>query len=225
MVIINPVHVNSAPVTGHDNFEVDSNGILILTIEELLANDSDADNDALKFVDVSKPANGKLAFNQDKNLVYRPNEGYIGIDSFTYTVSDGKGATATATATVRIRVSEELEVDLNKTQLVNFKYNEAELTDISKEKVSHIIDKIKSTSDVQIMIRTYTDSNGSESYNLSLSERRARALETLLVREGVALDSIFAEGMGEKDPIADNATRAGQAINRRGEFIFTVTAN
>ena len=223
--IVNPVKVNSAPVTQHDNFEVDSNGMLILTIDELLANDSDIDNDPLKLVDVSKPSNGKLAFNQDKNLVYRPNEGYIGIDSFTYTVSDGKGATATATATVRINVSKELEVDLNKIQLVNFMYNKAELTDISKEKVNRIIDKIKSTPGVQIMIRTYTDSNGSDSYNLSLSERRAKALETLLVRGGLASDSIFAEGMGEKNPAADNATRSGQAINRRGEFIFTTTAN
>ena len=223
--IVNPVKVNSAPVPQHDSFEVDSNGLLILTIDELLANDSDIDNDPLKLVDVSKPENGKLAFNQQKNLVYRPNEGYIGIDTFTYTISDGRGATATATATVRIKVSKELEIDLNKLQLVNFKYNKAELTELSKQKVDRIIRKVKSVSDVQIMIRTYTDSTGSDTYNLSLSKRRAKALESLLTREGISSDSLFSEGMGEKNPIADNATLSGQAINRRGEFIFTVPAN
>ncbi len=223
--IENPVHANSAPTPGNDNFEVNSNSILVLSIDELLANDSDADNDPLIFVEFSKPENGKLAFNRNKDLVYRPNEGYSGIDMFTYTVSDGKGATATATATVRIKVSEPLEIDLSKTQLVNFEYNKSELTDISKIKVRRIIEKIKSTLDVQIMIRTFTDSNGSEAYNLALSQRRAAALESLLNKHGIGSDSIFAEGMGEKNPLADNATSAGQAINRRGEFVFTITSN
>ena len=216
------IPTNSVPVIGNDFFEVDSNSLLILTREQLLANDTDADNDVLEIVDVGKPNNGKLAFSEDRNLVYRPAEGYVGIDSFTYTVSDGRGATATARATVQIKVSEELEVDLNKIQFVNFKYNKAELTEISKIKVNQIIDKIKSSDNVQVMVRTYTDSTGSSAYNLSLSDRRAKALETLLIRQGVSADAIFAEGMGEKNPVADNKTKAGQAINRRGEFIFSL---
>ena len=43
---------------------------------QLLANDSDADADALEIVDVSQPAGGRLAFNQNGNLVYRPLEGF-----------------------------------------------------------------------------------------------------------------------------------------------------
>ena len=42
----------------------------------------------------------------------------------------------------------------------------------------------------------------------------------MLVRSGIKPDRIKAVGMGEKMPIADNSTAGGQAINRRGEFIF-----
>ncbi len=213
--------VNSAPVAAHDYFDADSGGILLLTREQLLANDTDAENDPLTIIDVGKPNNGKLAFSQNRNLVYRPAEGFVGVDSFTYTVSDGSGATTMAIATVYIRVNEKLKIDLKKVQLVNFKYNKTELTDISKSKVIRIIDNIGKSGDVQIMIRTYTDSTGTESYNLALSQRRAKTLERLLISKGINGDYVFAEGRGEKDPIADNSTKAGQAINRRGEFIFT----
>lgn len=215
------VKLNSVPVVENDYFNVDSNSMLILTRDQLLANDTDADSDPLTIIEIGKPANGKLAYSQDRNLVYRPAEGYIGADSFTYTVSDSKGATAVANATVHIKVREEQVIDLNKIQLVNFKFNATELTDISKIKVNRILEKIKATDDMQIMIRTYTDSTGSEDYNLSLSQRRARALEDLLISKGINSEFLFAEGRGEKDPIADNSTKSGQAINRRGEFIFT----
>ncbi|MCP4486978.1 MAG: TolC family outer membrane protein [Gammaproteobacteria bacterium] len=222
VAITSPVHVNSAPTPGNDNFEVDSNSILVLSITRLLANDTDADNDPLKFVDISNPENGKLAFNKNRDLIYLPNEGYSGIDVFTYTVSDDHGATAVATATVRIKVRASVEIDLSKIQLVNFKYNESELTEISRIKVLRIIEKVKSVPDIQIMIRTFTDSSGSEVYNLALSQRRAAALELLLNKHNISSDSIVAKGMGEKNPLADNSTRAGQAINRRGEFVFNL---
>ena len=221
-VKLKPVHVNASPIVVDDYFDVHSESILILTRDELLANDTDADNDILQIIEVGNPTNGKLAFSQDKNLVYRPSEGYVGDDSFTYTVSDGNGATASAVATVHIHVKVEGDIDLSKVQLVNFKYNKSELTDVSQSKVTRIIDKIKSTENVQIMIRTYTDSTGSETYNLSLSNRRARALEKLLIGQGISRDAIFAEGLGEKSPLVSNETKSGQAINRRGEFIFTL---
>jgi len=214
--------VNSTPISGDDYFDTYSESILILTRAELLANDTDADDDILQIVEIGEPMNGRLAFSQDKNLVYRPTEGYVGVDSFTYTISDGHGATATATATVHLKVKEETEINLEKIQFVNFKSSKSELTEISNAKLNRIIDKIKSTDNVQVMIRAYTDSRGSDAFNLSLSSRRAQALEKLLTDRGIGSEAIFAEGMGEKDPIASNETESGQAINRRGEFIFTL---
>jgi outer membrane protein OmpA-like peptidoglycan-associated protein len=213
---------NSAPILGDDEFKIETNGILIITPAQLLANDTDADADPLEIVDVSQPEVGRLAFNPSSNLVYRPVEGFVGTDFFKYTVTDNKGAAATATATVQIIVREPEIVSLSKIQLVNFIYDEAELTEISKLKVDAIIEQIKLAKDISIEIYTYTDDIGSDAYNEALSAKRAIALENLLISNGIDSSDIKAFGMGEKNPIADNSTEAGQAINRRGEFIFKV---
>lgn len=63
----------------------------------------------------------------------------------------------------------------------------------------------------------YTDSIGSDAYNLGLSERRANAVKAYLVSKGVAADRIYTEGKGKADPIASNATAEGRAKNRRVE--------
>lgn len=211
---------NSAPTLTDDSFETETSGILIITTAQLLANDSDADADVLEIVDVSQPVVGNLAFDQNSNLVYRPLEGFVGMDSFKYTVTDNKSAAVSATATVSIKVREPAAISLSETQLVNFIYDEDELTEISKSKVEAIIEQVKLAEDITIEVYTYTDNIGSDAYNIALSAKRARALKNLLVANGIAESDIKAIGKGEEDPIADNSTPAGQAINRRGEFIF-----
>ena len=73
-------------------------------------------------------------------------------------------------------------------------------------------------------ILAFTDSRGSDKYNLSLSKRRAKALRNFLIAQGVDSKKIKALGLGEKNPIADNATSQGQSINRRGELRFKFNA-
>ncbi len=220
------IHVNSAPTVGDDELNMDANSVLIITKAQLMANDSDVDGDVLMMVDVGRPDNGRLAFNKNKNLIYRPDEGFSGVDTFTYTVSDGNGGASTATVKLNINVAE--TVDLSKMHYVNFKYKMSELTDPSKVRVKEILDFIKKAIDIKkaenlkIHISAFTDSIGSDAYNLKLSNRRAEALRKLLVSEGIPNTTITAVGKGEADPIADNATKAGQAINRRGEFSFEV---
>lgn len=223
------VQLNSAPVVGNDELELDRDSILVISRALLLANDTDADNDVLKIVDVGRPANGRLALDKNKNLIYRPTEGFSGVDSFTYSVSDGNGATAIATVSLLVKAV--VTHDLSKMQYVNFKYNQSVLTANSETLIKEIIQQIRvkgiaeknrENESISIEIYTYTDSIGSDRYNLALSERRAQALEKLLVQEGINRSFIKARGMGEKNPIADNSTKAGQAINRRGEFFFMV---
>jgi outer membrane protein OmpA-like peptidoglycan-associated protein len=215
-----PPPQNSAPSLTDDQFEIETNGVLIITPEQLLANDSDADSDPLEIVDVSQPEVGRLALNSNGDLIYRSIEGYVGDDFFKYTVTDNRGGAATATATVRIKVRKTEVISLAEVQLVNFIYDEAELTEVSKTKVKAIIEQIKLAEGVIIEIYTHTDNIGSDKYNRILSAKRAKALEELLISNGIDGANITAVGVGEKKPIADNATEAGQAINRRGEFIF-----
>ncbi|GGC08186.1 cell envelope biogenesis protein OmpA [Marinobacterium zhoushanense] len=69
----------------------------------------------------------------------------------------------------------------------------------------------------QIDVEGYTDSTGSFEYNQQLSERRAAAVAQYLMSVGVDRLRLNARGYGERNPIADNSSAAGRAVNRRVE--------
>ena len=68
----------------------------------VLANDTDADGDALTAVLVSTTSNGVLSLSEDGSFTYTPNSGFHGTDQFTYQASDGTLQSATATATITV---------------------------------------------------------------------------------------------------------------------------
>ena len=70
-----------------------------------------------------------------------------------------------------------------------------------------------------IQIVGHTDSQGDDAANLALSERRAQQVRASLAAAGVARDRLTAQGAGETRPVADNATAAGRAKNRRVEIL------
>jgi outer membrane protein OmpA-like peptidoglycan-associated protein len=72
-----------------------------------------------------------------------------------------------------------------------------------------------------IDINGHTDSTGAESYNQTLSEARASSVARYLESQKVVPQRIITRGMGESQPIADNDTREGRALNRRVEIILT----
>ncbi|KKC35284.1 cell envelope biogenesis protein OmpA [Devosia epidermidihirudinis] len=64
----------------------------------------------------------------------------------------------------------------------------------------------------------HTDSQGNDAYNLSLSQRRAVSVATILANQGIDQRRFFIEGKGKSSPIASNATEQGRAQNRRVEI-------
>jgi len=68
---------------------------------------------------------------------------------------------------------------------------------------------------MEVKIIGHTDSTGSDAINNPLSMRRAESARDYLVSRGVAASRISTEGRGSREPIADNATEAGRARNRR----------
>ena len=67
----------------------------------------------------------------------------------------------------------------------------------------------------------HASSDGDEFYNQELSERRAQAVSDYLTRQGVQSVRLYAYGMGENSPIADNSTPEGRAANRRVEIVLS----
>jgi outer membrane protein OmpA-like peptidoglycan-associated protein len=74
---------------------------------------------------------------------------------------------------------------------------------------------------MKIRINGYTDNIGSDADNLTLSENRAKAVVDYLVSKGVDNKRLTSKGFGETQPVADNSTEEGRALNRRTEFIVT----
>lgn len=209
---------NSPPVAVDDRIRLEMNSVLVVRQKTLLKNDSDPDGDALRLINITQPKHGAVAFDGSKNIIYRAADGYTGKDTFTYTISDGKGEVALAK--IKVTVAGRNDINLANSQFVSFKSNKSELTKGSKGKIKSIIQKVKGVKFIKLEVLAFTDSRGSEKYNLALSNRRAKALRTLLIKSGIEGKKIKAYGMGEKNPVADNSTSEGQAINRRGELRF-----
>lgn len=89
----------------------------------------------------------------------------------------------------------------------------------AQEKLSQVADALKDQTDHRILVEGHTDSQGSDTFNQALSERRAQAVAAFLVSHGVPQSQIRAEGIGEARPVADNASAEGRANNRRVEII------
>jgi outer membrane protein OmpA-like peptidoglycan-associated protein len=72
----------------------------------------------------------------------------------------------------------------------------------------------------QLTIVGHTDSTGSESTNNPLSVQRAQSVRDYLAARGVASTRIQIDGRGEREPVADNNSDAGRAMNRRVEILL-----
>ena len=76
-----------------------------------------------------------------------------------------------------------------------------------------------------IEIQGHTDSDGSNSFNLRLSQQRAESVRDYLVSRGVDIGRLLPRGYGEERPIVENDTDEGKATNRRVEFIILERSN
>ncbi|MBK9085613.1 MAG: retention module-containing protein [Sterolibacteriaceae bacterium] len=91
--------VNDAPVANNDSASTPNGQPVTINV---LGNDSDPDGDPLAIVGTPTAPNGTVTVNPDGTLTYRPNPGFSGTETFTYTVTDPGGATSTATVTVNV---------------------------------------------------------------------------------------------------------------------------
>lgn len=101
-----------------------------------------------------------------------------------------------------------------------FGFDVIKLSDSLVQSLGEVASVLKSHHQARAIIVGHTDSIGAETYNQTLSERRAQAVAAQLVDLGVNQKQIKWRGEGELSPIADNATTEGRAQNRRVEVII-----
>ena len=108
-VVVTITGVNDAPAGGDDAYEMDENDSLAVSPSDgLLVNDADIDLDPLTAVIVSAPANGNLVLEDDGSFVYNPVSEFFGVDTFTYSASDGMAVSDPVTVTVTVHRTIEL---------------------------------------------------------------------------------------------------------------------
>lgn len=104
---------------------------------------------------------------------------------------------------------------------VGFNFDSAVVRSESYALLDIIADFMLKYPDLKLRITAHTCKTGSRSYNLDLSERRAKTIMNHLVQRGVPPPSIRFKGAGFDEPVAGNATEEGRQKNRRVEFRFT----
>lgn len=101
-----------------------------------------------------------------------------------------------------------------------FDVDRASLTPGGDLQVTRVAEVLRSMPDRGVLIEGHTDSSGSEAYNDDLSQRRANAVEDLLIVQGVEPTRVVTRGYGERYPVATNDTAAGRQQNRRVEIVI-----
>ena len=104
---------------------------------------------------------------------------------------------------------------------VLFDLNRATLKPGAKLRLAKVAGIIQAYPDLRLQIEGYTDSTGSPEYNQKLSEKRAQTVRDFLVAQGVSQPNITAQGLGESNPVASNATAAGRQMNRRVDLVVS----
>lgn len=98
---------------------------------------------------------------------------------------------------------------------VLFRFDSADLTGPADAVLDDLVSQLKAGGAKSLRVDGYTDQVGDSAYNQRLSLARARTVQDRLERALGAAVRIEARGHGEADPVADNATKTGQARNRR----------
>ncbi len=116
-------------------------------------------------------------------------------------------------------------ITLNMPGNITFATNSSDLSPQFFNVLTSVSKVMKEFDKTVVEVAGHTDSDGSDAYNQSLSERRARSVSSYLQSQGISGQRMITVGMGESMPVADNSTPEGKQANRRVEITMVpVTA-
>jgi outer membrane protein OmpA-like peptidoglycan-associated protein len=103
---------------------------------------------------------------------------------------------------------------------ITFAVNQSDIKPGFYDVLNSVVLVLKEFEKTSIHIVGYTDSTGSYEYNVKLSEKRAQSVASYLRAQQIHPARLVTKGKGPENPVADNATEAGRARNRRVELIL-----
>jgi outer membrane protein OmpA-like peptidoglycan-associated protein len=102
---------------------------------------------------------------------------------------------------------------------IQFRFNSADLDLSAGPTLTELRQALIATPDLRLLLIGHTDAIGTPDYNQTLSWRRAQSVMSWLVAQGIAQTRLGIDGKGQTQPIADNTTEEGRALNRRVQAV------
>jgi OmpA-OmpF porin, OOP family len=102
---------------------------------------------------------------------------------------------------------------------IHFETGKATIQPSSDDSLNQVVIMLQQNPDLKLRVEGHTDNQGNAAANQALSEKRAQAVVTWLVANGVDAARLKAQGFGQSKPVADNSTDDGRAKNRRVELV------
>ncbi len=102
---------------------------------------------------------------------------------------------------------------------INFDTNKAVIKDDSRSVLDQVAAMLRENPSLLLSIEGHTDDTGTPEHNKKLSLERAKAVREAVAAGGIDAERLSTAGWGQEKPLADNATEAGRARNRRVELV------
>ena len=167
-------------------------------------------------------AAGKVTYSIDCDRAYviqASKDGYI---QNTFPVDKTKGGSTNVTADL-VPVETLIVGDVINLNEIYFEFDKSNITPEGAAELDKLVSILKSRPTMVVMAKAHTDNRGSAEYNLSLSDRRARAMMQYVLSKGIDENRMSGKGYGESEPKFDcgeNCSEEQHAANRRIEFLI-----
>lgn len=167
-------------------------------------------------------AKGEVTYRVECNKDHTIQASKDGYEAATFPVAkqDGGDAKVDAKLNPIEMIVKENEVVLNP---IYFEFNKSNVTSEGAFELDKLVQAMKGNPSLTILAKAHTDNRGSDAYNLSLSDRRAKSTVQYVISKGIAKARITGKGFGESEPkvnCGETCTEEQHAQNRRSEFLI-----
>ncbi len=166
-------------------------------------------------------AKGEVKYNVECDKAYTIQASKDGYEGNSFPVAKSRGPEARIAAALQ-----PIDVIVTPTEIIlnaiYFEYDKSNITQEGAFELDKLVQVLKNNNDLVIFAKSHTDNRGSDTYNLSLSDRRAKATVQYIISKGIDASKISGKGFGESElkVQCEPCTEEQHAQNRRSEFLI-----
>lgn len=167
-------------------------------------------------------AKGEVTYSVECDKTYSIQASKDGFEGNAFAVAKSKGQQVKVDAALQ-----PIDVIVTPTEIVlkpiYFEFNKSNITQEGAFELDKLVQVMKNNEELVILAKSHTDNRGSDSYNMNLSDRRAKSTVQYIISKGISASRISGKGYGESEPkvaCGETCTEEQHAENRRSEFLI-----